>query len=114
MLSGGSLASGNRALSYVVGTNSLEVLMGQCEFNMSVCSSSGGNADSSGQFRGIDGIGLETKDVVKLSMQGSYKADKDQCSWVVKVECGAPGLKINSDTTVDQTKAILSFVDYSN
>jgi hypothetical protein len=33
---------------------------------------------------------------------------------VVKVECGAPGLKIDTSTTVDETKAILSFTDYSN
>ena len=47
----------NTALAYSVGTNSLEVLMGQCEYNTAVCSSSGGNADSSNQYRGIDGIG---------------------------------------------------------
>lgn len=74
--------------------------MGQCEYNTAICTSSGGNADSSAQYRGIDGIG---DDKVTLTMSGAYLADKDQCSWVVKVECGAPGLKINSSTTVTQT-----------
>lgn len=47
-------------------------------------------------------------------MSGAFKADLDQCSWVVKVECGAPGLKIDTSSTLDETKAILSFTDYSN
>lgn len=64
----------NTKLAYSVGTNSLEVLMGQCEYNTAVCSSSGGNADSSNQYRGIDGIG-DTE--VTLTMSGSYLAAKD-------------------------------------
>lgn len=48
--------------------------MGQCEYNTAVCSSSGGNADSSNQYRGIDGIG-DTE--VTLTMSGSYLAAKD-------------------------------------
>ena len=46
-------------------------------------------------------------------MSNSYVANKDQCSWVVKVQCGAPGLAIDSTTTLDATKATLSFVEYS-
>lgn len=73
-LTGGSLDGANTALAYAVGTNSPEVLMGQCEYNTSVCALSGGNADSGGQYGGIDGIGDSE---VTLKMSGSYLADKD-------------------------------------
>lgn len=84
--------------------------MGQCEFNSAVCTHTGGNSDSLGQDFLIKKVG---RDDVALTMSGSYVATKDQCSWVVKVQCGAPGLKIESTTTVDATKATLSFVEYS-
>lgn len=49
-----------------------------------------------------------------MKMSGSYAKDKDQCTWVVRVECGAPGILINTSTTVDASKMMLSYTDYSN
>ena len=99
-------------LEFVSGSNSLEVQTAQCQYNTAVCSSSGGNGpDSSQQSLVIDKIGSSE---VSLTMSGAFVANLDQCSWVVKVKCGAPGLKIDTTTTMDESSAILSFTDYSN
>lgn len=48
--------------------------MGQCEYNTAVCSLTGGNAESGGQYGVIDGI---YDSEITLKMSGSYLADKD-------------------------------------
>ena len=51
---------------------------------------------------------------VTVKMQ-DFKVKDDQCSWVFKVECGAPGIKIDTaNTNVDDTQVQISFVEYSN
>jgi len=107
-----NIASGTSlALTYVSGTNSLETLIGQCQYNTAVCSATGGNHDSSSQVKIIDTIG-DTG--ATLKMTGAYKKDKDQCTWVVKVECGAPGIRMTDTSVSTAAQMVVSFTEYTN
>jgi len=47
-------------------------------------------------------------------MSGSWTT-ADQCTWLVKAECGAPGLVINNDsaTDLDDTDVDIFYMEYN-
>ena len=97
------------------GLNSVAVLIGYCEYNTLVCSSDyqlelQATDSKAPQSFTLDNVGSPP---VTLKMK-NFKAKEDQCSWVFKVECGAPGIKIDTDNTnVEDTDVQISFIEYS-
>lgn len=46
-------------------------------------------------------------------MTGSLSATTSSCTWVAKVLCGAPGIEVDSSTTLTDTDVLISVTEYT-
>ena len=78
--SNSALDSTYSALQYIT-TNSLHVLIGQCEFEQAICTITGtNNLDATSQIITIDFTMVDN--TYKASLTGSFTAQKSSCTWI--------------------------------